>query len=495
MRARPLPYMLIALLALSCAQGWNRVNIAAMGDSPARANVRDGRALTSTDDASYLQGVDRLLGARPDLEETTDASRPVLRTPGYSLFYLLPRLVLEPLPAISALVWMQCLLYAFAVALFAATLRHARIAARIRWPLIVLFAVMPTFHGFLFHTLTEAVTPSLAVLLMCCALRDAHSTHRRWLVAGLLLWSLLMVTRPALLWTGIALLPALLRLQRWRALAFTVLAAAPLLSWWTMNVLRTKTLVGLHPVYYASAAGINRPTHGAFWELAKSWGARGDDFHPVMELAYQAALRGDTSTGYADAFIALSPHGMLSSDQDHRIRSVFAAWQRFTSTELAPALYSERGTLPITTRTEQAILFALDSITHEWRSAHWLHHHVKVPLRVLKQMVAHSNLNLWIFQQPWRGKPAMEALRWFSAIIHASLLAVAALAFLLRVPAPVRLISFGCAAYIFYLAYVQRGVEERYTLPVLFVGVVCAGFVIERLTAQEVIYRTTDAHR
>ncbi|HRD52574.1 MAG TPA: hypothetical protein PKY96_08000 [Flavobacteriales bacterium] len=478
MRARPLPYLLIALLALLCAHGWNRVNLAALRDSPAQEKVRDGRALTSTDDASYLQGVDRLLGARPDLEDTTDESRPMLRAPGYALFYLLPRLVLDPLPAISALVWMQCLLYAFAVAMLAATLQHARIAARIRWPLILLFAVMPTFHGFLFHTLTEGVTPSLTLLLLCCALRDAHADHRRWLIAALLLWALLMVTRPALLWTGIVLLPALLRLPRWRALAFTLLAAAPLLSWWTMNVLRTHSLVGLHPVYYASAAGINRPTHGAFWDLAKSWGARGDAFHPVMESAYQAALRGDTSTHYADAFIALSPPGMLSTDHDRRIRRAFAAWQRFNCTELAPALRSARGTIPITTRTEQGILFALASITDEWRGAHRWHHHVVVPLRVLKQLVAHSNLNLWIFQHSWRGRPAMEALRWFSAIGHAAWLAAAALAFLLRVPTPVRLLSFGCAAYLFYLAYVQRGVEERYTLPVLFVGVVCMAFVL-----------------
>jgi hypothetical protein len=471
-------HLLLALLALACAQAWNRVNIAAMRDSPARANVRDGRALTSTDDASYLQGVDRLLGARPDLEQAPETRRPSLRAPGYSLFYLLPRLVLDPLPAISALVWMQCLLYAFAVAMLWDTLVRHGIAKVIRWPLILVFAALPVFHGFLFHTLTEGITPSLSLLLLCCALRDQHAAHRKWLIAGLLLWSLLMVTRPALVWTGLALLPGLLRIGWLRASAFALLAVAPLLGWWLLNVIRADALVGLHPLYSASAAGINRPTHGAFWELAKSWGARGDAFHPVMEDAFAAALTCDTAPSHAHRFVQLAPSGMLTPEQSRRIHEEFQRWQRFTCAQLAPAHRTPEGTIPFTTREEQGILFALEGITAEWRAEHPFHHHVIVPLHVLKQMIAHSNLNLWVFQHTWRGRPAMEVLRWFSALVHMTLLAAAALAFLLRVPAPVRLLSFGCAVYLFYLAYVQRGVEERYTLPVLFIGVVCAAFVL-----------------
>ncbi|MBK8228430.1 MAG: hypothetical protein IPK70_14810 [Flavobacteriales bacterium] len=485
MPARYLTHVLIALLALLCAQAWNRISIGAMADSPARANVRDGRALISTDDASYLQGVDRLLGARPDLEQAPEAHRPSLRAPGYSLFYLLPRLVLDPLPAISALVWMQCLLYAFAVAMLWDTLVRGGIDGRIRWPLILALAMMPTFHGFLFHTFTEGITPSLSVLLLCCAFRaclprqDRHATHRRWLFAGLALWSLIMFTRPALLWTGLALLPGLLRTGWLRASTFALLALAPLLGWWLMNVVRAEALVGLHPLYSASAAGIERPTHGAFWDLAKSWGTRGDAFHPVMEDAFAAALLCDTSATHAERFLRLAPPGMLSSEQSVGIERAFLRWQRFTCAQLAPALGTPEGTIRSITREEQGILFDLEAITREWRRAHRWHHHVVVPLRVLKQMIAHSNLNLWAFQHTWRGQPLMEALRWSSAILHAALLAAASLAFLVRVPLPVRLLSFGCAAYLFYLAYAQRGVEERYTLPVLFIGVVCAAFVFQ----------------
>lgn len=472
--------LLLALLAFACAQGWNRANLRALRGSPAHGAVREGGSLITTDDASYLQEADRLLGARPDLDRQPPISAPRLRAPGYGVLYLVLRLALPPAHAIAALVALQCLLYAIAVAALWGTLARWRIDPRIRWPLVLAFAMMPTFHGFLFHTLTEGITPSLLLLLLCCALRHELEPRRRWLAAGVALWAALMAVRPPLLWAGAALLPALRRQGALRAAGIAALAAAPMLAWWAANAVHAHALVGLHPVYYASAPGINRPTHAAFWELAKSWGARGDAFHGAMERAFAAALACDTAPAYADAYIALAPRGSLTSAQERAVRSAFGEWQRFTCTALAPARSSAAGTVHGTTAEEQAIIDRLAETTRTWRAEHPLHHHVAVPLRVLRELAAHSNLNLWVFQHPWRGHPAMEALRWSSALLHLMLLAAAALAFLRPVPAPVRLLSAACAAYLLYLAGVQRGVEERYTLPVLYVGVAAAAFVLQQ---------------
>ena len=75
----------------------------------------------------------------------------------------------------------------------------------------------------------------------------------------------------------------------------------------------------------------------------------------------------------------------------------------------------------------------------------------------------------------------MEALRWLCALLHSALLTAVFVAALIRTPTVVRWCATGGCIYLFYLAYVQRGVEERYTLPVLFVGVVCAAFVAQRM--------------
>ncbi len=483
MPARFRQHLLIALLAFAAAQGWNRWNLAAMRASPeAVARVRPGGSVITADDASYLQEVEKLLGHRPDLEQGPASRKPILRPPGYGWWYLLPRLLLAPESAIAALVLLQALLFAFSVALLHEALCAQGIAPRIRWPLVVLMAVMPTFQGFLFHTITEGITPALSLIVLCCAVL-AGARGKDWLVAGCMAWSLLMVTRPVLAWVGLALLPPLWGRSRsvLRAAGLVALCAAPTAGWWLNNCVRTGHVVSLHPVYKLDDPGIIRPTHSAFWELAKSWGARGDAFHGVMESAFHAALACDTGSVHAEAFLALAPAGSHTGQQRTELRHAFHDWQRFTCSDLAPALDSPEGTIPFTTPLEHSIIARVSAITDEWRSAHPLHHHVIVPLRVLKQLAAHSNLNLWVFQHTWRGHPAVEAMRWFSAILHAALLAAAALAFLFRVPLPVRLISAGCAAYLLYLAYVQRGVEERYTLPVLFVGVACAAFMVGRL--------------
>lgn len=477
--------MLLALLAFACAQGWNRWNLAAMLRSDvAKASVRAGGSVITADDASYLQEVEKALGHRPDLELGIAARRPILRPPGYGWWYMLPRLALAPEQAIAALILLQCLLFACSVALLHEALLAHGIAPLIRWPLLILLAVLPAFHGFLFYTLSEGVTPALALLLLCAALL-ALAGRRHWLLVGCVIWALLMVTRPVLAWAGLALLPALVARHRsvLRIAGIAALCMLPMILWWANNCARAGRVVSLHPVYQPDELSINRPTHGAFWALAKSWGARGSDFHFAMETAFRAALEGDTSARHAEHFIQLAPSVSLSAMQQIAVADAFARWQRFTSEQLAPVIRSPSDSFAFT-EEEQRICDDLDRVTRAWRKEHARHHHVRVPLRVLKDLVAHSNLNLWIFQHPLRGKPAMEALRWFSALVHVALLAAAALAFLLRVPAPVRLISFGCAAYLFYLAYVQRGIEERYTLPVLFIGVVCGAFVVSRKDAK-----------
>lgn len=470
--------LLLALLALLCAQGWNRWNLQAMEASPvAHASVRTGGSVMTADDASYLKPVERFLGTRPDLLHGPLANRPDLRSPGYGLFYLMPRLFLPAQSAISVLIWLQCLLYAVAVALLWDTLLHTSMKPWARWSIALAFAMLPTFQGFLFYTLTEGVTPALSLILLCCALR-AEGGQRTWLLAGLLIWSLLMFTRPVLVWTGLALLPGLLRHGWVKATWIAALAALPLFGWWVVNSARAGKPISIHPVYLVDAPGLFRPMHSAFWELAKSWGARGSDFHSAMAPAFEASLVGDTAKSYADAFIHLAPHNMLAAAQERNIRSAFAQWQRFNCMELAPALRSPQGTLTSSTESEVRVIATLGNVTAHWRAEHPFHYHIRVPMQVLWEMVAHSNLNLWLFQHTLRGKPWVETLRWVSAALHAILLVAACVAFLFRVPLPVRLISGGAASYMLFLAYVQRGVEERYTLPVLFIGVACFAFLI-----------------
>ena len=143
---------------------------------------------------------------------------------------------------------------------------------------------------------------------------------------------------------------------------------------------------------------------------------------------------------------------------------------------LAPALaWPERmlGPRP----EEQRIVDRIGEVTHAYRGEHPLRYHVLVPLHVLRTLIAHSNLNLYLFQHTLRGHWWMELLRWCSALAHITLLLGVFLAPWWRMDATVRGAAFGAALYVIYLAYVQRGVEERYTLPVLHLAVLCMAFM------------------
>lgn len=334
-------------------------------------------------------------------------------------------------------------------------------------------AVLPLFPGFLFHTLTEGVTPALCLGIWAAAMLHGQQRQHGWLVVGTVLWSLLVLTRPVLVWAGLPLL-----LTAWttstgshrvrQMLLVLTLGLLPTALWWSRNAAAAGGPISLHPVYSANTPGIFRPTHQAFWELAKSWGARGDQFHSAMVPAYEQALLGRIDTSAADVFLATAPAGLLSADEQGRVSDLFLEWAVFTRDRLGPAIHSPSGTLMGLQPEEERIINGVEQVTASCRRAHPLHVHVVVPFQVLRVMVAHSNLNLYLFQHTYRGRWWMEALRWCSAVLHVLLFAgLPFLLFLRGIPTPTRAAAFGALIYLGYLAYVQRGVEERYTLPVL----------------------------
>jgi hypothetical protein len=485
----------VLLLSIIFAIFWNGLNLQVMRGLPdAEHKLRHGTTIATSDDLSYLKPAENLVAR---LRGGGVPADPVVRAPGYGLWYFLFRLVLDPENALKALVTLHILLFAAAGALLWKTLSISGIPGSIRGPVTVLYAVWPGLHGFHFYTLTEAVTPAYVLICACSALLLWHTRNRRYLLIGCLFWSLLMLTRPVLALAGLPLLAAMILLDdriSWaRAGGVALLAAAPLLAWMTFESIQSGRLISPHPVYRAELAGIFRPTHKAFWELGKSWGMRGEEFHVIMEHGFERGLGCASVSHAATAFVASAPPGHLDSTYAQGIHKAFHQWGEFTCSTHARVL--ESGSLFEVRQYEgeQRVVDLLGELTRSYRSAHPFHHHVIVPLHVLKDMVFHSNLSLYIFQHTFRGRWWMELLRWMSLLIHVLLLALPFIVIFLKVPAPVRALAASMLIYLFLLVYVQRGVEERYTLPVLFGSVLLLPFVIQR-TAVHLFNRNQPAH-
>ncbi len=262
--------VLLFLLALVSAFGWNSWNIAAMRDLPdAGQRLRAEFTVATADDVSYLRPVDELLEG---MAEDTPAVRP----PGYGIWYLILRLFLDPNDAVILIALLQVVLFAASVALLYYTLQAFGIPPLIRAGSVLLFAILPTFQGFLFYTLTEGVTPAYVLICVCCALMFHQRGDQKWLIAGTMTWALLLLTRPVLGWAGLPLLVAAYFARSGhgsRKAGITVaLATLPLFGWVGYESITSGYFTGLHPVYRPDATNVFRPTHKAFWELAKSWG-------------------------------------------------------------------------------------------------------------------------------------------------------------------------------------------------------------------------------
>lgn len=465
------PSLLVALLATVVAFTWNTWNVEVLRRTPGMAHLlREGTTIATADDPSYLRPVEDLLSPATD---RAGAQGPQLRTPGYGLWYLLARSVLSPPLALTALKLFQCLLFGASVGLVHHVLLRYGLAVKLVHGAAAAMAVLPLFPGFLFHTLTEGVTPALCIGVWAAAMRYAQQGQRGWLVAGTVLWSLLVLTRPVLVWAGLPLLLAARTsssgpIRTRRLLLVLTIGLIPTGLWWMRNAVAAGGPISLHPVYSANTPGLFRPTHQAFWDLAKSWGARGDRFHSAMVPAYEQALLGRIDTSAAEAYLATAPEGHLSAGQQQQVRELFLQWAAFTRDRQGPAARDATASLVGLQPEEQQIIQGVEGVTANYRRAHPFHVHVVVPLQVLRVLVAHSNLNLYMFQHTYRGHWWMEALRWCCAALHLLLFAALPFLVLLRnVPPPARAAALGALLYLGYLAYVQRGVEERYTLPVL----------------------------
>jgi hypothetical protein len=467
------------LLALAAAFSWNSWNLHVMSTTPAGVErLREGVTIATFDDVSYLAPAETW---RRRLKGENVEGRPGVRPPGYGLIYFFFRLFApEPL-ALRALALFQVLLFAFSVVLLWHSLVLQGIRARLATAVCAGLAVLPGFSGFLFYTLTEGVTPALVLICVSCAMLLGSDGRKRWLILGTLAWALLNITRPVLLWAGLPLLLVCLRTRpALHGLGVMLFALLPLAGWWTGQSLERGEPVSLHPVYHPGNTNVFRPPHAAFWDLAKSWGMSGEEFHRIMVPGFEAALACDTTERHTNLFLANAPAHHLNEDQQARIREAFRRWQRSLCTTLAPLVRS--GTTPSRIAEEDALATDIRVITAEYRRDHPWHHHIVVPAMVMRQLVVHSNLNLYMFQHSFRGRPLMEALRVVSLLIHIFLILVPlVILFAPSIPVPIRTAALCATFYLLLLAYWQRGVEERYTLPILHLAVLLLPFLVQRM--------------
>jgi hypothetical protein len=460
-----------ALLCLAFNVLWHGANVYHLRtDSPEA--LRGGLLVRTADDASYIVPPVNAMAGRGWRDNSAGTGAWVLRAPGYGLWYLCHWLLFSEGALPWALFASQLLLWCAFVWAFAA---WGCTWVEAAWPhrvLTVALAVLPMYSGFLGYTLTEAITPALVgfVLLAFAKWRGAPCDLRMLYTAFALLGILVLVRPSMLMW---CLVPVVLVLwgavpRPWFHLATAaLLAAAPTVVWQWRCAQVAGSWQGLHPVYHADATDLYRPLHCSVWRWHKSWGQSAQVFHTGMLGLWAAA--GDSSATEAAVqriLVGHHPQALVAVPRD----SLQAAYRRYAKLLAAQKPYHEQNRpMPGLQPGEAALANTFERHARTYVQSFPIHSQWVVPLKVYMGMAAHSNLSLYLFQRSWRGHALMEALRWCCAVLHFAVFLLFPFCIAAIWRKPLHLATYmAVGVYLYYLAFVQRGVEERYTLPVLF---------------------------
>ncbi len=466
--------------------------------------LRADVAVITADDASYLQPAINHKETGVWKSNAVGTAAYFTRSPGYGGLYRLFLGFLDAEAAVWFLICFQVLLWAMAVACIPELAVGLGISARRGFLLALLVALMPTFSGFLGYTLTEGMSPALLIAYLLFVVLALRSGLWIYLWAACVLMAFILLLRPALLPFAFALLPVFIsfwrkhdkpqaqRLRRVQVLLLLILIWLPLSIWQFRSYRISGSWQGIHPIYQWDSNDLYRPIHGAIWDFHKLWGQRGYGFHTRMlwlwDMAQEDRSPEELRENLPD-FMATFPERVRSSVDSLQLQEAYVDYYRI----LLGQQGAVRQNIPMPSEPsgdELELMQRFESLQWEYLRRQWWHAGVWLPVRVyFVDMAAHSNLNMYLFQKSCRGHWFCEFLRHSSFLLHLGIFVLFLPCAALQILRAYRgkgvelfwMLSLPLLSYLGYLAVVQRGVEERYTLPVLIpmllLIVACAKFL------------------
>jgi len=467
---------IICILSFFAALSYNELNIQHIDQQQLRA----GETVKTNDDASYLTPPTNYLKTKQWKDNAIGKQSYFIRPPGYGMFYYLFLKTLGYPLALKGLKLAQLLLFSLSVYwLFFISLPFLQ-NKKLATICAATYGLLPFSSGFLYYTLTEGITPGLLLLYLFLLLKgysnQVNTRKNIFYLSASIVFAFLLITRPQLGFFGI-LIPIIIVKDFWNisikraiihSIIYSLIGLSFYVAWQYRNYKITNQLPDIHPIYYNDGNSFFRPTLKAYWNFVGGWAQEGATAYSYMVPMWQAAVKGDTSITYINNALKTFPDKVIQHFGKEELITAFRKYQQ--SILYQKPYYEQQLPMPEQlSKVEIETIEAFNELTNEFKKEFWWDYHIIAPLKVFKTMTFHSNLSLHIFQHTYRGYWLMEIIRWVSFLIH-SLLFLTMLVHLFSfkhkrtTPYFLNLICFG---YVFYLCYFQRGIEERYTLPIL----------------------------
>jgi hypothetical protein len=469
--------VLIAVLSFACACFYNEMNLRVLLNYEGVLHKVNSTYhwITTPDDAAYLRPAENYYHYHVWKDNNPGKQSYFLRTPGYGLFrYSLMRIMGFD-NSYYYFRYIQLLVFALSVLLLYKTAEMAGLPKGAALAVEGIYGLTPFAIGFLYYSITEGITPALMIAYVFFLLLAYRRSGPFFFILAAIVMAYIGITRPVLmLFAGalpLAIWWALPRLQIWRRLIFIALTSlivfAPIGMWSYRNHQIAGPAASIYPIYFAENNSQFRPTHSSIWNFVKSYGTEGKAFHEVMVPLWSATISGDTSQVHIDSIMIACPDWVKQSIGEQKLRASYALYRE--SIIYQRTNYPKGTIMPDTIPAiEQEVIKQFAAYTSQINSEHWAWCHLVVPVRLFKTATFHSNLSLYMFQYDFRGRWWMEIMRFAFLALH--LLCCLSFIYILIFARDrtVRLIlGLIVGVYFFYLCYFFRGLEERYTLPIL----------------------------
>jgi hypothetical protein len=483
--------ILLGIISILAALFWNELNVASFEIHSQK--LSHGHTVKTADDASYLAPAENWINGRGFRNNLIGKYAYYMRPPGYSLVYSIFRVGLMTKHALYSLKFLQLFLFGISIGALFLLMLEIGLKKNISIFLSSFYGIGGIGIGFLYYTLTEAITPALVIFVFYFLLKAKHSetiqAKRKYYILSFIIFGCLFITRPAL---GIMTLPIpivvfcdqLLNFKQRAFLLFTFLlfGFGPMLLWQLRAFKISGEIVGLHPIYsIENKQTPYRPVHKAFWEFAKSWGETGEHFHSYTDEFWEKNYQVPSDSNSVQVIVQKMPNQVKNELGENILKTLFHQYRLAILDQRK--FFDESLTVPRHNfKSENLAIENFNAYTIKYRKNHFFNYHFIAPLAVLKKMIFHSNLSLQIFQKTWRGNPLMEFWRIVNFLFHSLVfICLPVVLFFKTVPRSVKIIAFTLLLYLFFLAYFQRGIEERYTLPILPLAILSFGVVLQSL--------------
>lgn len=413
----------------------------------------------TADDASYLAPVENWMKSGTWKDNSIGASSYVQRPPLMGIIHGVFYGVFGSKSAFATFVFFL-LIHSIALYRLPSLLRHF-VPEKTSYYLAYLYALTPCFWGFLSYQITEAISPSILLLLLSVRFNEQRDS---------VFWVVFLLTctwflRPVLLLlTPVFIVflwkkrTELISLSNWKNPLILVLSLLAIVGWETRKAGYIGTWGNPHPVYHATNQSLFRPAHASLSNVFRVWETRPEMIHSIAGSCW-----GGDSTARSLAALEIYVRERsvpLSAAELYQLLDKYHAVNQIVLQKIAP------GKLTGETAGEKQLRVQFDALAEKLAVENRFQYHIYTPLISAKEQFKKSQLNLELFQLHFRGNPIIEVFRWFCVMLL-NLLFLGTLLLLFGKNADLRWLALSVLLYCFYLFYVQRANEDRYMIPLL----------------------------